>query len=72
MILVYFKNLRNKFLNFFDRKKRKVSSGAKKNSNVEEDTSDDIYPLWWIYIKKQLICLKILSKISLQTLGEVF
>ena len=46
MILVYFKNLINKFLNFFDRKKRKVSSGAKKNSNVEEDTSDDIYPLW--------------------------
>jgi len=46
MILVYFKNLRNKFLNFFDRKKRKVNSGAIKNSNVEEDTSDDIYPLW--------------------------
>jgi len=46
MIIVYFKKVINKFLNFFDRKKSKVSSGAKKNSNVEEDTSDDIYPLW--------------------------
>lgn len=46
MILVYIKNIINNFLNFFARKKRKVSSGAKKNPNLEKETSDDIYPLW--------------------------
>ncbi len=46
MILVYIKKIINNFLNFFDRKKRKVSSVVKKKPNLEEETSDDIYPLW--------------------------
>jgi hypothetical protein len=46
MILVYIKKIINNSLNFFAKKKRKVSSEAKKNPNLEEETSDDIYPLW--------------------------
>ena len=45
----YFNNLMNIFLSFFNRKRKKVGPDAdqkKPDIKKEEETSDDIYPLW--------------------------
>jgi hypothetical protein len=44
----YFNNLINKFSFFFNRKRKKAGPNIKqkKRDIKEEETSDDIYPLW--------------------------
>jgi len=43
----YFKNMISKFLSFFNRKRKKATSEINKiNPDTEEESADDIYPLW--------------------------
>ena len=47
MSKTYFKNKINKFLSYFNRKRKKAGPEAnKKISDIKEETTDDIYPLW--------------------------
>tara|TARA_B100001059_G_C17662890_1_gene490355 strand:- start:459 stop:602 length:144 start_codon:yes stop_codon:yes gene_type:complete len=47
MITTCLKNTINKFLSYFNSKRKKADSKAiKKNLDYKEETSDDIYPLW--------------------------
>ena len=47
MSKTYFKNIINKFLSFFNRKRKKSGPEAdQKKPDIKEETSDDIYPLW--------------------------
>lgn len=47
MSTTYFKNTINKFLSYFNRKRKKAGPEAnKKKPDIKEETSDDIYPLW--------------------------
>jgi hypothetical protein len=42
-----FKNTINKFLSYFNRKRKKAGPKVnKKNPDTKEETTDDIYPLW--------------------------
>ena len=42
-----FKNIINKFLSYFNIKRKKASPRtAKKNPDTKQETGDDIYPLW--------------------------